>query len=214
MLTRLQACGEIEMNPSALMSFMTDRIDDATLAQAPSLRIVSCALKGHDAYDVDACTRRGIWVSIVPDLLTEPTAELAIGLAIALGRHVREGDSFIRNQTYQGWRAHLYGAGLKDAIVAVLGQGRVGSAIVDRLAGFACGRLLGVDPAAHHPDVVPATLDEAFAASDVVFVAAHLGSAVRGVRLAIEHRAADNILAALAGTRPADAINQPVGVST
>ena len=26
----------------------------------------------------DACTRAGVWVSIVPDLLTEPTAELAV----------------------------------------------------------------------------------------------------------------------------------------
>lgn len=312
-LARLRACGEVDMNPSlepwpprelarrltdadAMMGFMTDRVDEATLMQAPALRIVSCALKGHDAYDVDACTRRGIWVSIVPDLLTEPTAELAIGLAISLGRHVREGDHYVRSQTYQGWRPHLYGAGLKDATVTVLGQGRVGSAIVDRLAGFACSRLLGVDPAGHHPDVEPAALDDAFAASDVVFVAApltgqtrhlvgtrllalsrpgqlivnvgrgsvvdevamaqalqrgqvggyaadvfgcedwaladrpptipaallaqpgtlftpHLGSAVRGVRLAIEHRAADNILAALAGGRPADAINQPVGMA-
>jgi phosphonate dehydrogenase len=37
----------------------------------------------------------------------------------------------------------------------------------------------------------------------------HLGSAVRKTRLAIEHRAADNIIAVLGGHAPPDAINQP-----
>ena len=37
----------------------------------------------------------------------------------------------------------------------------------------------------------------------------HLGSAVARVRLAIEHRAADNILAVLAGGEPPDAVNRP-----
>jgi phosphonate dehydrogenase len=41
----------------------------------------------------------------------------------------------------------------------------------------------------------------------------HLGSAVREVRIAIEHRAADNIIAALQGKAPPDAINQPVRVA-
>jgi phosphonate dehydrogenase len=38
----------------------------------------------------------------------------------------------------------------------------------------------------------------------------HLGSAVQRVRLAIEQRAADNVLAVLSGTRPPDAINEPL----
>lgn len=55
------------------------------------MKIVSAALKGYDNFDVDACTRRGIWFSIVPDLLTIPTAELTIGLLLGLTRHLAEG---------------------------------------------------------------------------------------------------------------------------
>src|SRR4051794_20361550 len=64
----------------ALMAFMPDSIDDEFLAECPRLQIVSAALKGSDNFDVEACTRRGIWFTRVPDLLTVPTAELAIGL--------------------------------------------------------------------------------------------------------------------------------------
>ncbi|MFZ5562072.1 MAG: NAD(P)-dependent oxidoreductase [Pseudomonadota bacterium] len=306
---RLQAVGDVVMNAAgepwraeevadrvreatALMGFMTDRVDAALLKNAPRLRIVAAALKGYDSYDAAACARAGVWLSIVPDLLTESTAELAVGLAIGLGRHVRAGDRYVREADYRGWRAHFYGTGLKDAVVAVVGLGHVGRAIVERLAGFGCARLLGVDPGAGLPGVEAVGLDAALAEADFLLLAApltpatrhlldagrlqrckqgqlivnvgrgsvvderaladalaagrvggyaadvfacedrglpdppagippallahpatlftpHLGSAVRRVRLAIEHRAADNIIAVLEGRVPPDAIAGP-----
>ena len=306
---RLEAHAHVDMNESlqpwapdvlaaklrsahALMGFMTDSVDEALLTGAPQLEIVACALKGYDAYDVEACTRHGVWLTIVPDLLTEPTAELAMGLALALARHVKQGDTYVRADTYTGWRAHLYGMGLRGSTVAVLGAGRVGSAIINRLQGFECARILSVDATARHHAAEPATLNAAMAAADFVFVALpltastrhlvnaaalghgkrgqllinvgrgsvvdetavaaalaagqlggyaadvfecedwglqdrpteipqmllqqpntlftpHLGSAVRDVRLAIEHRTADSIIAVLNGEHPGDAINQP-----
>ena len=56
------------------MVFMPDSLDKAFLLECPNLKIVAGALKGCDNFDVDACTRLGIWFTIVPDLLTEPTA--------------------------------------------------------------------------------------------------------------------------------------------
>ena len=58
-------------NADAIMGFMTDTVDAELLATAPRLRVVACALKGFDSYDIAACTRAGVWVSIVPDLLTD-----------------------------------------------------------------------------------------------------------------------------------------------
>ena len=301
--------GEVIMNPSlkpwhpnqlaehlstatAMMGFMTDRVDVTLLQQAPKLKIVACALKGFDNYDVAACTKQGIWISIVPDLLTEPTAELALGLAIALGRHVRLGDQQLRTQTFDGWRAQFFGQGLHNSIAAVVGLGLVGQAIAQRLAGFDCKSLLSVDPQTSIPGITPCTLTYALQHADYVFVAVpltteslnlidqvqlaeckpgqllinigrgsvvneqavaealesgrlagyaadvfacedwalsdrpheieprllahpatvftpHLGSAVRSVRLAIEQRAADNIIAVLTGGTPPDAMNVP-----
>lgn len=306
---RLEAMGSVEMNPDsepwtpaqlaervrdadALMGFMTDRVDAPLLAQAPRLRVVACALKGFDSYDVEACTRAGVWVSIVPDLLTEPTAELALGLAIALARHVKPGDARVRSEQFRGWRPQLYGTGLAGATVAVVGLGQVGRAIVARLAGFGCSRIVGVDPRSSAIGIESVSLEAALAQAHFVFVAVpltaqshhlidaaalahartgqwminvgrgsvvdeeaiadalergplagyaadvfaiedwgladrpsgisprllshsntvftpHLGSAVREVRIAIEERAADNIVAVLEGRAPADAINEP-----
>jgi phosphonate dehydrogenase len=156
---------------TAVIGFMTDRIDAPALRDAHELRIVACALKGFDNYDVDACTRAGVWVSIVPDLLTESTAELAVGLAIGLGRHLRQGDAIVREGGFRGWRPVLYGQGLAGSTVAVIGMGCVGHAIAERLRGFGC-RLLGVDTRAAMPTGVEhATLDGALRQADLLILA-------------------------------------------
>lgn len=131
----------------ALMVFMTDLVDEALLDGAPRLKVVGAALKGFDNIDVAACRRRGVQVTIVPDLLTVPTAELAVGLMIGLARHLRAGDRLVREGAFTGWRPWLYGTGLAGSTVGIVGLGRVGRAIAERLAGFGC-RLLGCDPAA------------------------------------------------------------------
>ena len=159
---------------TALMGFMTDRVDDALLAEAPHLRVVSAALKGYDSYDAAACARRGIHFASVPDLLTAPTAELGIGLAIALGRHVLAGDAQVREGRFAGWRPQFYGRGLAGSQVAVIGLGNLGRALCERLRPFGC-QLMGVDPVAPPPSsVVRVGLDAALASADFVLIAAPL----------------------------------------
>lgn len=128
----------------AILCFMTERIDAAFIAGCPNLRIIGAALKGYDNIDVAAAEAAGVWVTIVPDLLTVPTAELAIGLMLALGRNVLTGDRAIRANGFAGWRPTLYGAGLAGATVGIVGFGAVGRAIASRLNGFGC-RLLAFD---------------------------------------------------------------------
>lgn len=166
-----QALAQRLVGATAVIGFMTDRIDAAVLREARELRVVACALKGFDNYDVEACTCAGVWVSIVPDLLTAPTAELAVGLAIGLGRHLRHGDTLVREGRFRGWRPVLYGHGLSGSTVAVLGMGCVGQAIAERLRGFGC-RLLGVDRISAMPaGVEGATLDTALDQANLLILA-------------------------------------------
>ncbi|MGD9831659.1 MAG: NAD(P)-dependent oxidoreductase [Piscinibacter sp.] len=194
-LETLRAAGEVVMNPGpepwaaevlarhlrdadGWMAFMTDRIDAQVLAAAPRLRTVACALKGYDNFDLAACARAGVLVSFVPDLLTEPTAELAVGLAIAAARHVLAGDQAVR-AGFAGWRPAFYGTGLHGSTVAVVGLGAVGRAIVDRLRGFGCAEILGVDPRADHPGVRATGLRAALAQAHYAILAVPLMAETR-----------------------------------
>jgi len=134
-------------NAEAIMTFMPDRVDEAFLCACPQLRVVACALKGYDNFDVDACTRHGVWITNVPDLLTIPTAELTIGLLIGLTRNVLVGDRFVRSGAFKGWGPTLYGVGLTGKTIGIIGMGEVGQAIARRLQGYEM-RVLYTDPVA------------------------------------------------------------------
>jgi len=166
-------------NAFGLMAFMTDSIGEDFIAACPELRIVGAALKGYDNIDVDACARAGVTVTIVPDLLTVPTAELAIGLILSLGRNILTGDAAIRGDGFSGWRPALYGAGLDGATVGILGFGLVGQAIAERLHPFRC-RVLAADAEcrsdAAFPHIQFAETDRVMAEADWLVLALPLTS--------------------------------------
>lgn len=131
---------------AAMVAFMPDRVDAGFLKRCPQLRIVACALKGFDNFDVEACTAAGVWITYVPGLLTEPTAELALGLMIGASRHVLAGDSRVRSGGFRGWRPVLYGRGLHGSTVGISGYGSLGRAIAQRLVGFGPQYIRWYDP--------------------------------------------------------------------
>lgn len=136
----------------ALIAFMPDRVDEAFLDACPRLRVIGCALKGYDNFDVQACERRGIWVTVAQDLLTIPTAELALALMLGVARNLRAGDEYVRDGWFKGWRPILYGAGLTHCTVGMIGMGKVGHALAQRLRGFDV-RILYNDPFPLAPDL-------------------------------------------------------------
>ena len=158
-----------------LMVFMPDTIDDDFLSRCPRLKIVAAALKGYDNFDIGACTRRGVWFTIVPDLLTNATAELTVGLMIGLGRRMLEGDRFVRSGRFVGWRPVLYGCGLSGHTVGIVGMGSVGRAVARRLQGFDA-RLVYADPSPLGEreeaalGATRATMNELLSASDFVVI--------------------------------------------
>lgn len=120
----------------ALMAFMPDCIDEAFLQACPKLKVIGAALKGYDNFDVNACTRHGVWLTIAPDLLTIPTAELTVGLVLAVTRNMLAGDYHVRSGQFRGWRPELYGMGLHRRIAGIVGMGAVGKAVAERLSAF------------------------------------------------------------------------------
>lgn len=120
----------------AIMTFMPDKVDEAFLTACPRLKIVAAALKGFDNFDVAACTAQGVWLTVVPDLLTVPTAELSIGLTIGVTRKIREGDGWVRSGNFAGWRPEFYGLGIAGSTIGIVGAGAIGRAVAERLRGW------------------------------------------------------------------------------
>jgi len=161
----------------AMMAFMPDTANEAFLEQCPQLRIIAAALKGPDNFDIAACTRHNVWFTLVPDLLTIPTAELAVALLLGITRRVMEGDDHIRSGRFSGWRPELYGTGVTGRTVGLIGMGAVAQAIAKRLVPFDV-RILYTDPGvARLPDRIEALqvdMETLLAASHFVLPLTHL----------------------------------------
>lgn len=109
----------------------------------PSLGLVAINGVGFDKVDLTLARERGIAVTNTPDVLTEDVADLAIGLIIALLRQIPRADRFVRDGSW-GTAEWPLGRKVTGSRFGVLGLGRIGQAIADRLAPFGevayCGR--------------------------------------------------------------------------
>ncbi|MBI3965501.1 MAG: phosphoglycerate dehydrogenase, partial [Chloroflexi bacterium] len=122
----------------------------ATIAAAPNLKIIARVGVGYDAVDVEAATRRGIWVTTTPGANSETVADFTFGLILGLTRQIARAHLIL---TQQRWPGPLAGVDIHGKTLGLVGTGRIGQAVARRARGFDM-RLL-----AH--DVFP---DQAFAA--------------------------------------------------
>ena len=120
-----------------LIIFMTDTIDREVVEKCKSLRVISSFGKGYDNIDVEVCHENGIAVTINRQALTEDTADLAIGLALANSRNILIGDDDVRSKAVRGWhpKRHL-GRRFNHATIGIVGFGEIGAAIAKRAKGF------------------------------------------------------------------------------
>jgi lactate dehydrogenase-like 2-hydroxyacid dehydrogenase len=112
-----------------------DPVGDALFdAAGPQLKVVANFAVGTDNIDFDAARARGIVITNTPDVLTAATAELAIGILLALMRRIAEGDRMLRRREPWVWSTtFMLGTGLQGLTLGVLGYGRIGRE-VGRLA--------------------------------------------------------------------------------
>lgn len=153
-LERLQGLCEIEVWPGqeppdrasllaaaapaeGLLCMLTDPIDAALLESCPRLRVVSNMAVGVDNVDLDAAARLGIAVGNTPDVLTDATADLTMALLLAAARRLPEGIAAVREGAWGPWRPDwLLGLELREARLAIIGMGRIGSAVAERARAF------------------------------------------------------------------------------
>lgn len=120
-----------------LITLLTDRVDAALLAAAPSLRAVSNVAVGYDNIDVSACTARRIPVGNTPGVLTETTADFAFALLMGLARRVAEADAYVRAGRWRTWSPTLLlGSDIHGATLGIVGLGGIGAAVARRARGF------------------------------------------------------------------------------
>jgi D-3-phosphoglycerate dehydrogenase len=119
------------------------RVDAELLAAAPRLKVAARAGALLENVDLDECTRRGIMVINVPDANVIALAEHALGMLLALARHIPAGVASLRAGD---WRRHeLQGIQLHGKTLGIIGYGRHGREVAARAQAFGM-HVLAYDP--------------------------------------------------------------------
>src|SRR5512136_1409518 len=91
----------------ALATLLSDKIDAEVFDAAPKLKIVAQMAVGFDNIDIPEATKRGIYVTNTPGVLTETTADFAWALLMATARRVVEADNYVREGRFTQWEFML-----------------------------------------------------------------------------------------------------------
>ncbi|MBS7616609.1 D-glycerate dehydrogenase [Candidatus Bathyarchaeota archaeon] len=126
------------MDVDALATLLSDKIDAEVFDAAPKLKIIAQMAVGFDNIDVKEATKRGIYVTNTPGVLTETTADFAWALLMAVARRVVEADKYVRTGQWKvGWHPSMFlGRDVYGATIGIVGAGRIGIAVARRAKGF------------------------------------------------------------------------------
>ncbi len=125
-------------NVDALVTLLSDKIDAEVFNAAPKLKIVSQLAVGFDNIDLQEATRRGIYVTNTPEVLTDTTADFSWTLLMAVARRIVEADKYVRSGQWKvAWHPDMMtGRDVHGATIGIVGAGRIGYAMAKRATGF------------------------------------------------------------------------------
>jgi len=125
-------------NVDVLVTLLSDKIDAEIFNAAPKLKIISQLAVGFDNIDLQEATRRGIYVTNTPEVLTDTTADFAWALLMAVARRVVEADKYVRTGQWKvAWHpAMMQGRDIYGSTIGIVGAGRIGYAMAKRATGF------------------------------------------------------------------------------
>lgn len=164
----------------ALQPMFNFPVDARLIEAGKQLKIISNYAVGFDNIDVDCATRLGIQVTNTPTPVTEPTADQAMGLLLAVSRRISEMDRRLRipDSVHVGLLQNL-GHSLFGATLGIIGMGRIGQALARR--AVASGMKIVYNNRNRLPENIEQiygakymSIDELLSASDVVSVNAPL----------------------------------------
>ena len=156
----------------ALLVRSATQVDAEVLAAARGLKVVARAGVGLDNVDVKAATQAGVMVVNAPQSNIVSAAEMAVGLLLAAARHIVPASSALRNGEWK--RSKYTGVELYEKTAGIVGLGRIGALVAQRLSAFGM-HVIAYDPyvaagRAAQMGVRLVGLDELLRVSDVISV--------------------------------------------
>jgi D-3-phosphoglycerate dehydrogenase len=157
---------------NAVLIRSATKMDAEAIAAAPKLKVIARAGVGLDNVDIKAATNAGVMVVNAPTSNIISAAELAIAQIMGLARHIPDANASLKAGEWK--RSKFTGVELYEKTIGIIGLGRIGTLVAQRLAGFGT-TLIGYDPyvtqaRAEQMGVELVTIEELMKRSDFITI--------------------------------------------
>jgi len=157
---------------NAVLIRSATKMDEQAIAAAPKLKVIARAGVGLDNVDIKAATNAGVMVVNAPTSNIISAAELAIAQIMGLARHIPDANASLKAGEWK--RNKFTGVELYEKTIGIIGLGRIGTLVAQRLAGFGT-TLIGFDPyvtqaRAEQMGVELVSIDELMKRSDFITI--------------------------------------------
>jgi|TARA_B110000908_G_scaffold54046_1_gene65849 lactate dehydrogenase-like 2-hydroxyacid dehydrogenase len=135
-------------NCDAFCPTVTDPVTAAVLGtDGRTAKMIGSYGVGYNHIDLKAAEAAGLTVSNTPEVLTDCTADIAMGLLLSAARRIGEGERHLRNGEWSGWRpTHMIATKVTGKTLGCIGFGRIAQAMAQR-AHFGFGmKIIFSDP--------------------------------------------------------------------
>jgi glyoxylate reductase len=115
-----------------------EKIDKEIISFGPKLKAISSISVGFNHIDVQEATKKGIYVTNTPGILTNATADFAWALIMSSARRIAEADKYVRDKKWKiPWGLTMFlGSEIYGRTLGIIGLGRIGSGVAERAKGF------------------------------------------------------------------------------
>ncbi|MGE4232697.1 MAG: 2-hydroxyacid dehydrogenase [Bacteriovoracia bacterium] len=164
-----------------VVSMVSDIVNSRFFDRAKQLHAIVNYGVGYNNIDLSEAKRRGIVVCNTPDVLTNATAELTIGLIFAAARRFKEGTEFLRTRKYKGWSpCFLLGKEIKGSTLGIMGFGRIGQSVAQKAKALGMNVLFYSPNHKASKDFKQVSLDELLRQSDFFSIHCALNEKTNG----------------------------------
>ena len=127
----------------AILIRSATQMDAEAIRAGSVLKVIARAGVGLDNVDIAAATEAGVMVVNAPTSNIVSAAELAVAHLLSLARHVPRAHASLSSGEWK--RSSFTGVELFEKTIGIVGLGRIGALVAERLAGFGV-KLIGFDP--------------------------------------------------------------------
>lgn len=121
----------------ALLPMLSNPVTKNVIEAGKNLKIIANHAVGYNNIDLEAAKDNDVKVANTPDVLTQSSADLTIGLLLAVARKIFEAQKYLQEGKFEGWEPlGFLGMELNGNTMGIVGMGRIGTAVARRAKAF------------------------------------------------------------------------------